>query len=113
MIVKFQSVATADVITFADVARALLRILGKEATARGVITPEEMPEALARLAALGHRNGDAAQEQAEHADSGIGIEAHELVALSQRAQPFIRMIDRAHLANKPVTWVAAQDFHDA
>lgn len=109
MIVKFQSVATADVITFADVARALLKVLGKEPTARGVIVPEDMPEALARLAALGHREGE---PQALPEDSGVGVEAHELVALSQRAQPFIRMLDRAHLAGKPVTWTAAQDFYE-
>ncbi len=109
MIVKFQSVATADIITFADVARVLLKILGKEPTARGVIVPEDMTEALARLAALCHKEG----ENAEAApDSGVGVEAHELVALSQRVQPFIRMFDRAHLAGKPVTWTAAKDFYE-
>jgi len=109
MIVKFQSVATADVITFSDVARALLKLLGKEPTARGVITPEEMPEALARLAALTHREGE---QKGVAEDSGIGMESHDLVALSQRAQPFIRMLDRAHLANKAVTWNAAKDFYE-
>ena len=52
MIVKFQSVATANVIMFGDVARRLLEALGKEPTARGVFTPEEYPAALARLNAL-------------------------------------------------------------
>ena len=110
MIVKFQSTATADVITFADVARKLLTVLGKEATAQGVITPEEMPEALARLAAL---SAAPAEKDAEENDPGHGIEPHELIGLATRAQPFIRMLDRAHLADKAVTWTAAKDFHDA
>lgn len=111
MIVKFQSTATADVITFADVARKLLKLLAKEPTAQGVITPEEMPEALARLAAL----SGAPQGQGAGLDNdpGHGMEPHELVGLATRAQPFIRMLDRAHLADKAVTWTAAKDFHDA
>lgn len=109
MIVKFQSTATADVITFADVARKILQLIGKEATAQGVVTPEEMPEVLARLAALNvvdHKG----QELEDH---GTGIEPHELIALATRVRPFIAMFDRAHLADKAVTWTAAKDFKDA
>lgn len=109
MIVKFQSVSTADVITFADVARVLLKILGKEPTARGVITPEEMPEALARLAALKQQEG---KPGTALEDSGVGVEPHEWIALSRRAEPFLRMLDRAHLAGKAVTWTAAADFFE-
>lgn len=108
MIVKFQSTATADVITFADVARKILQLIGKEATAQGVVTPAEMPEVLARLAALNAKPAADAPE-----DNGHGIEPHELIALATRVKPFIAMFDRAHLADKAVTWTAAKDFHDA
>ncbi len=108
MIVRFQSTATADVITFADVARKILQIIGKDASAQGVVTPAEMPEVLARLAAL---NAKPAADATE--DKGYGIEPHELIALATRVKPFIAMFDRAHLADKAVTWTAAKDFHDA
>lgn len=109
MIVKFQSTATADVITFADVARKILQLIGKEASAQGVITPEEMPEVLARLAALSAADG----KESPPEDHGTGIEPHELIGLATRVRPFITMFDRAHLAGKAVTWTAAKDFKDA
>lgn len=109
MIVRFQSTATADVITFADVARKILQLIGKEATAQGVVTPAEMPEVLARLAALSAKP----TAETEDADSGHGMEPHELIALATRVKPFIAMFDRAHLADKAVTWTAAKGFHDA
>ena len=110
MIVKFQSTATADVITFADVARKLLQVIGKQASAQGVITPAEMPEALARLAALAKQPASESDEQPAHES---GMEPHELIGLATRARPFISMLDRAHLADKAVVWTAARDFHDA
>ncbi len=110
MIVKFQSTAAADVITFADVARLLLRLLGKEPTARGVIAPGELDQAVARLEGLEKPAKDGKAQLLE--DSGVGMEPHEVVALATRAQPFIRMFAQAAKAEKAVTWEAAQDFYE-
>ena len=49
MLVKFDSNVAGEMLMFADVARRLLTLAGKECTARGVITREQIPEIVARL----------------------------------------------------------------
>ncbi|MBL8488309.1 MAG: DUF1840 family protein, partial [Rhodocyclaceae bacterium] len=47
----FRSEAAPDIMMFGEVAKRLLELIGKEAGDRGVITVEQMPEAIARLRA--------------------------------------------------------------
>lgn len=110
MIVKFNSTATASLIMFDDVARKLLKVIGKEATARGVITPEEMPEALARLGTLVamEKQGGEAPPPLELPE--VGMEPHELVALGTRAKPLIKTLGQALAGKAALTWEAAKDF---
>ncbi len=49
MLVKFDSNVAGEMLMFADVARRLLTVAGKECTARGVITREQIPEIVVRL----------------------------------------------------------------
>ena len=50
MLVTFKSRAGADVIMFGDAARRLIEVLGKDAgDARGIVTVEQLPSAIARL----------------------------------------------------------------
>jgi hypothetical protein len=49
MLVKFISSTSGQIMMFAAVARQLLDILGKDCSARGVITTEQLPEAIERL----------------------------------------------------------------
>lgn len=114
MIVKFQSVATADVIMFGDVARRLLEALGKEPTARGVFTPEEYPGAVTRLNALveAEKAVKKGEKPALHV-AEVGVEPHELIGLGIRARPLIQMFEQAGKSKKPVTWEAPADFFTA
>ena len=51
MIVTFSSKAAGDVIMFGDVAHRLMDIMGKIRGPEGIITPEQLPDAIARLRA--------------------------------------------------------------
>lgn len=51
MLVKFTSSTSGQIMMFAQVARQLLELVGKDCSARGVITTEQLPEAIERLRA--------------------------------------------------------------
>ena len=113
MLVRFSSQATANLLMFDDVARALLMVIGKSPTQRGVITVDDMPSALVHLRALVElekrlKEGREAQETLPIPE--VGIEPHELVGLSVRAQPFIKTLEQALREKKEITWEAPKDF---
>lgn len=113
MLVRFSSQATANLLMFDDVARALLTVIGKSPTQRGVITVPEMSRALVRLHALTEREKrlkEGLERREELPVPDVGIEPHELVGLSVRAQPFIKMLDQAQREDKEITWEAPKDF---
>lgn len=102
MLVKFTSSETGEIMMFADIARLLLQTSGKECTARGVFTHEEMLPA----AALLHRLTQAVQEPEEE-----GREERP-VPLARRAWPLIDMLERTARgdARANIVWQAAADF---
>ena len=59
MLIIFKSKAAGDVMMFGDVAMTLMKIMGKAATERGIVTVEQLPDAIARLKAA------VAQDKAE------------------------------------------------
>ena len=113
MLVRFSSQATANLLMFDDVARALLTVIGKSPTQRGVITIDEMPSALVHLHALvkhEKRLKEGGEAREEMPIPEVGIEPHELIGLSVRAQPFIKTLEQAVREKKEVTWEAPKDF---
>ena len=116
MLVQFMSSETAEVLMYAEVAGGLLRAVGKETTARGVFTPEEMLPAVARLREA-VANAEAANEAAP-ADEDMSWEEQNRrekekpVALRRRAWPLIDMLERtaATGAEAWVTWEASGPF---
>lgn len=113
MLVRFFSQATSNLLMFDDVARALLTVIGKSATQRGVITLDEMPSALVHLHGLVEhekRLKEGREPREEKPIAEVGIEPHELVGLSIRAQPFIKMLQQALREKKEITWEAPKDF---
>lgn len=113
MLVRFSSQATANLLIFDDVARALLTVIGKSATQRGVITVDEIPAALVHLHALiehEKRMKEGRESREENPIPEVGIEPHELIGLSVRAQPFIKTLEQALRERKEITWEAPKDF---
>lgn len=112
MLVQFESSETAEVLMFAETARVLLQLVGKETTARGVFT---QPEMLAAAAALRQATKEAPDlpDDEEEVESGTGAKRKEpMVSLRQRAWPLIDMLERTARAGTgaSIVWAAPEDF---
>ena len=70
MIITFKSRATADTIMFGDVAKDLLSLMGKAFEPRGIITLEQLPDAIARLRQAGAVPGPAPGTVRRHRPPG-------------------------------------------
>lgn len=107
-LITFKSRACADVTMGADTARTLLTVIGKTAGERGVITPEEIPAALARLDAAmragKEHDGELARNSAgatPHATDAIYVAT---VAIDQRAWPMREMLRQSGDAKTDILW---------
>jgi hypothetical protein len=109
MIITFQSAAAGDVIMFGDVAFHMMQIMGKEPGGKGIVTVEQLPDAIARLRAAmaadkaDHAravNADWPQNELESRSEGVPV------SLTQRAVPLIELLELSLKKNKPVTWGA-------
>lgn len=103
MIITFKSRATADTLMFGDVAKELLALMGKPFEPRGIITLEQLPDA---IAALRKAAEDSRAAQRAQADPDDADQAHPPVpvSLSQRAVPLIEQLERSLRAGQPVIW---------
>jgi hypothetical protein len=104
MIITFKSRATADTIMFGDVAKELLKLMGKPFDTRGIITLEQLPDA---IAALKEAAADSRAAQSGQPDDDIepGTPAAAIpVSLAQRAVPLIEQLERSLRASQPVIW---------
>jgi Domain of unknown function (DUF1840) len=98
MIYKFRSPATGDVVMLGPNGDELLRLLGREPAAKGIIEPAAMPAAIAALQAA------VAAAEAPPADTDEDAEPSRSVGLRQRVWPMVQMLERARAANEPVVW---------
>lgn len=122
MLVKFRSSTSGEVIMFAKDASRLFAIVGKEGTARGVFTHEQLPDAMARLRAAVDEDKMAARHEIEPlADKDIDEEAEDdeegaekkiaaTIGLSQRAHPLLLLMERTDKEAGFILWEAAGDF---
>ena len=107
MIITFQSAAAGDVIMFGDVAMHMMEIMGKDKGPKGIVTVEQLPDAIARL-----RAAMAADKEAHHRavngewpQNEIEARKEEVpVSLTQRAVPLVELLEWALKKGKPVTW---------
>jgi len=107
MIITFKSAAAGDVIMFRDVAHRLMQIMGKEATDQGIITIEQLPEAIRCLkeAISEDKQRFAAMPEEERPLKEKGASGDRpFVSLYQRATPLLELIERAQKKQKPVVW---------
>ena len=130
MLVRLTSSTSGTMVMFARHARVLFGWMGKECTAKGVFTEEQLPDALARLLqgveteklAIRQR----AEEEEEHArreppDTADAADADpdemnekaastDAVSLVQRAQPLIRLMEWTQKEGGFILWEAPDDF---
>lgn len=100
MIYKFRSKAAGDVIMLGPNGDQMLRLIGREPAAKGIVEVEHLAAAIAALrAAVREDEARAAAESDEdEAKPGHGV------ALHQRLWPVIEMFERALAAKEPVVW---------
>jgi len=96
MLYKFKSREAGDVIMLEANGRQVLEIIGKDAGAKGIILPEQMPAAIAALEAAIAQEKSANEEAGKLHPDGVG--------LHQRALPFIQMLRANHKAGQEVVW---------
>jgi hypothetical protein len=99
-LVIFRSRAASQIIMYADAAQRLLELIGKPLGERGVITPDQIEDALARLTAAVDEEKASGGGPADDA----GPAAHRQVSLQQRAFPLIEMLRAARKRGVEVTW---------
>lgn len=109
MLVKFISSETGELMMFAEVAHQLLAAVGKECTARGTFTVDEMRPAAQALKDAVQR-GEAPPPSSR--DEEEEPEKEKPVALGQRAWPFIDMLERTAAGGQRanIIWEAPRDF---
>jgi hypothetical protein len=107
-LVVFRSKAAGEIYMFAETARRIFDILGKDDTPRGVITADQVPDALARLTAAVDAEKEAlraAQKEQDEAERrGEESASARAVTLGQRAFPLIEMLRAAQKKKVDVTW---------
>ena len=111
MIVIFQSPASGDVIMFGDVAQRMMKLMSKDVTDKGIVTVEQLPDAIARLKAAIEE--DKQQRAGLHEedlprtepDRGGGAQSSRpFVTLTQRAVPLLELLEWSLKKKKPVVW---------
>ena len=107
-LVVFRSKAAGEIYMFAETARRIFDILGKADTPRGVITADQVPDALTRLTAAVDAEKDALRAARKESDDaerrGDEAAAARAVTLGQRAFPLIEMLRAAQKKKVDVTW---------
>jgi hypothetical protein len=107
MLIVFKSRAAGDVMMFGDVAYALMEIMGKDPAEKGIVTAEQLPEAIARLKAAVAQ--DKAEKPVVDHDERVFEKTpeggkREHVSLARRAVPLIELLEYSLKEAVPVTW---------
>lgn len=109
MLVKFHSSTSGEILMFADVARQVVACIGKEPLAKGVITFEELPEAIGRISAAIAR-AKAEPEPGAPAETDRPDEDLPKISLAQRFVPLLQLLQRTLGNEGYVLWEAPGDF---
>jgi hypothetical protein len=94
MLYKFKSKAGGDVIMTGPHGDRLLRLLGREPAAQGILLPQDLPRAIAALEAAVAAEEQLADDEAQP----------QRIGLRQRAWPLLEMMKRARAQDKEIVW---------
>jgi len=123
MLVRLTSSTSGEMVMFSEHAHVLFGWIDKECTAHGVFTKEQLPEAIARLRQGVEEEKQAARRLAEEQraagsdsedededEAAKEVAAKEVVSLSQRALPLIRLMEWTLKEGGYILWEAPKDF---
>lgn len=101
MLYTFKSPAAGNLIMLQPNGERVLEIIGKDSGPKGIILPEQMPDAIAALeSAMTQEEPQAGPDK----NAGDASPASDAVSLRQRAAPFVQMLKRCHEAGKEIVW---------
>ena len=105
MIYKFKSKATGDVIMMGPSGDQVLRIIGKEPPAQGIVEVAALATAMAAIeAAVVADEAARAAAEKEAATEGHRLPPRDGVSLRQRVWPLLEMMKRAQAAAQNIVW---------
>lgn len=112
MLVTISSSTSGQIQMFAEILRRLFDIVGKECTARGVFTNEQLPEAITTLQRAIVAEKVAGQQPLPPVRDSGPDEAQEAtnVGLAQRAYPLIELMERTSKEGGYLMWLAPKEF---
>lgn len=97
MLITFRCKASPNLMMLDDLATRLLHIIGRELERPGILTVEQLPQALQKL--------EHAVMVEPHPQTTLHEEEHELpLSLRQRAFPLLSMLRDAVKKGEPITW---------
>lgn len=103
--ITFKSRATSSVMMFDDVGKQLLEIMGKTHDLAGIITLEQLPDAIKALRrAADEDRARAWQHKPDEDQDDNAPRGPASVSLAQRAVPLINMMVESLQAREPVIW---------
>jgi hypothetical protein len=97
MIYKFKSKAAGDVIMLGPNGDQMLRLIGHEPAAKGIVDVAQLPAAIAALRA-------AVQDDEARQDEDEDAPGRNAVSLRQRLWPVIELFERSLREKQPVVW---------
>ena len=104
MLVTFKSAASGNLVMFERNGKEILPLLCKNPEeARGIVTVEQLPAAIAALrTAIAADKVRQTGQPADKNDAESGVDRK--INLSQRALPLLEMLERSLQDREPVTW---------
>ena len=104
MIYKFRSRANGDLVMLGPQGDEMLKLLGRDPAAKGIIEVAAMPAAISALQAAADAEGaDKGADKKAEKDAQDG-DAQRGVGQRQRLWPMIEMLRRCLAAGEPVVW---------
>ena len=111
MLIVFKSRACADLIMIGASGKEILQIIGKRPDdLQGIVTIDQLPEAIALMKVAMAANKDETPEPPEHSeesaedDETAADDAAMDVGLYRRIVPVLTLFERSLAAATPVTW---------
>lgn len=112
MLITFRSEASGDVMMFGEVAKQMLKIIGKEPVGKGIITAVQLPNAIAALKDAIAADNATGSEPADRDLPGTEAEEEDggslFVSTSHRAYPLLELLEWSLKDQKPVFWEGGQ-----
>lgn len=104
MLYKFRTKAGGDVIMLGPNGDQLLRLIGKDPAASGIVEVVQMPAAIAALQAAVAADEAARAERGERGEPADDAPAAKGISLRQRVWPMVELMRRAHAAEQVIVW---------